>query len=342
MQSPVLDNLLHQNFSGLPVKDFLQQLAAEHPYFSPAQFFLLKQLNESDAGYADQVAKTALFFNNPHWLQYKLQQPAGVKTAPVIAMYAENTDNDDDSAELVIEEVPEKEEPVIETDPAVQSGEREVNVPVMDELNSKIDDDALKVHVAENAAPEAIAPEALSEVVVEDAAVTETVKGNLSYVENTDNDDDNAVLLPEENAPMPEMKMDIAASIKNAENDNALAFEPMHLVDYFASQGIKLSEEVQPADKLGKQLKSFTEWLKTMKKVHVPDAAAPGGSSEVAIQVLAEKSNTENEVITEAMAEVFAQQGKAAKAIELYQKLSLLNPPKSAYFAAKIENLKGQ
>ena len=47
-----------------------------------------------------------------------------------------------------------------------------------------------------------------------------------------------------------------------------MVFEPMHLVDYFASQGIKLSEEVQTGDKLGKQLKSFTEWLKTMKKVH--------------------------------------------------------------------------
>lgn len=334
MQSPVLDNLLHQNFSGLPVKDFLQQLAAEHPYFSPAQFFLLKQLNESDAGYADQAAKTALFFNNPHWLQYKLQQPAGVKTAPVIAMYAENTDNDDDNAELVIEEEPVKEAPVIETAVAVQSGEWEVNGPVMDAQNGNNEDD--------NMAPETRAAEALPEFVVEDAEVHKTVKEDLPYVENTDNDDDTAVLLPEENAPMPDIKMDLAASIKNAENDTALAFEPMHLVDYFASQGIKLSEEVQPADKLGKQLKSFTEWLKTMKKVHVPDAAAPGGSSEVAIQVLAEKSNTENEVITEAMAEVFAQQGKAAKAIELYQKLSLLNPLKSAYFAAKIQNLKGQ
>ena len=45
-----------------------------------------------------------------------------------------------------------------------------------------------------------------------------------------------------------------------------LLFEPLYTSDYFASQGIKLSEEVQPGDKLGNQLKSFTEWLKTMKK----------------------------------------------------------------------------
>lgn len=341
MQSLLLDNLLQQNFSGLPARDFLQQLAAEHPYFSPAQFFLLKQLNETDADYAGQAAKTALLFNNPHWLQFKLQQPAGVKTAPVIAMYAENTDNDDDSAELVTVETEVKEEPVIETAVPVKTEEWSVNVPAIDDSNSDNDDDnAILGGVAEVASTETITAEAHSESVIQGSASPATEA--LTYSDNTDNDDDTAVLLPEENAPMPDMKMDLTASIKNAENENAMAFEPMHLVDYFASQGIKLSEEVQPADKLGKQLKSFTEWLKTMKKVHVPDATAPGGSSEVAIQVLAEKSNTENEVITEAMAEVFAQQGKAAKAIELYQKLSLLNPTKSAYFAAKIENLKGQ
>jgi hypothetical protein len=40
------------------------------------------------------------------------------------------------------------------------------------------------------------------------------------------------------------------------------------------------------------------------------------------------------------MAEVYLQQGKPKKAIEIYQKLSLLNPSKSAYFAAKLEILK--
>ena len=59
------------------------------------------------------------------------------------------------------------------------------------------------------------------------------------------------------------------------------------------------------------------------------------------IQLLAEKSNVENDVVTEAMAEVLARQGLNDKAIVIYQKLSLLDPPKSAYFAAKIDQLKG-
>ena len=63
--------------------------------------------------------------------------------------------------------------------------------------------------------------------------------------------------------------------------------------------------------------------------------------TDTSIQTLAENSNTGAEVLTESMAEVFAKQGKTAKASEVYQKLSLLNPAKSTYFAAKIENLKG-
>jgi len=78
-----------------------------------------------------------------------------------------------------------------------------------------------------------------------------------------------------------------------------------------------------------------------MKKVHVPNTTDLDIKPDDNIQVLAENSNAEPEVLTEAMAEVFAKQGKMSKAGEVYQKLSLLNPDKSAYFAAKIENLKG-
>jgi hypothetical protein len=119
------------------------------------------------------------------------------------------------------------------------------------------------------------------------------------------------------------------------------AFEPFHTVDYFASQGIKLSQEEIPKDKFGKQLKSFTEWLRTMKRLPSKDIIQnldPGYESNV--QHLAEDSVHESDVYTESMAEVWLKQGNNTKALEVYNKLSLLNPSKRAYFAAKIENLK--
>ncbi len=120
---------------------------------------------------------------------------------------------------------------------------------------------------------------------------------------------------------------------------DALLFEPLHTTDYFASQGIKISDEVQPTDKLGKQLRSFTEWLKTMKKVH--ESKLPEGNEQLdaSVNKLAEKSNRDEEVITEAMAEAYLIQGKPEKAKDVYLKLSLLNPSKNAYFAAKIDEI---
>lgn len=119
-----------------------------------------------------------------------------------------------------------------------------------------------------------------------------------------------------------------------------MVFEPYHTVDYFASQGIKISSETIAEDKFGKQVKSFTDWLKTMKKLPLAGSATGVVSAvEKGVENLAEHSVEDAEVITESMAEVWRQQGNTEKAIELYTKLSLQNPSKSAYFAAKISNI---
>ncbi|HWC52259.1 MAG TPA: hypothetical protein VG676_01650, partial [Chitinophagaceae bacterium] len=61
---------------------------------------------------------------------------------------------------------------------------------------------------------------------------------------------------------------------------------------------------------------------------------------EKKVEQLAAHSIEDRNVVTEAMAKVWEKQGNAAKAIEIYNKLGLLNPSKSSYFAAKIEQLK--
>lgn len=120
-----------------------------------------------------------------------------------------------------------------------------------------------------------------------------------------------------------------------------LVFEPYHTVDYFASQGIKMKEEEKPADKFGQQLKSFTDWLKTIRNTPSPEKTVQTPvQAEAQVEKMAEHSLENREVITEAMAEVWEKQGNTAKAIEVYRKLSLLEPAKSTYFAAKIEDLK--
>ena len=120
-----------------------------------------------------------------------------------------------------------------------------------------------------------------------------------------------------------------------------LSFEPFHTVDYFASQGIRLKDENRPKDRFSQQLKSFTEWLKAMKKLPDSEIAIPPAASEdQQVTKMAEHSLADRQVVTEAMADVWEKQGNTEKAIETYHKLSLLNPAKSSYFAAKIEQLK--
>ena len=260
-QTDLFESLFKRKSTDTGTVALLEQLTKDHPYFSPAQFYLLQQTNEESPVHNRQSSRTAVFFDNPYWLNFQL-----TKT----------------------------------TQPIIQQKE-------------------------------------------------ETQKEMTPVLSESDNTDD-ASMMEEEIAPM-KIELKIPALNKDEKNVD-MVFEPMHLVDYFASQGIKLSEEVQTGDKLGKQLKSFTEWLKTMKKVHVAEPGQAGGltavsgeegfvQTDTSIQSLAEKSNTEDEVLTEAMAEVLAKQGKTPKAMELYQKLSLLDPYKSAYFAAKIEQLKG-
>ena len=114
-------------------------------------------------------------------------------------------------------------------------------------------------------------------------------------------------------------------------------FEPYYTIDYFAHQGIKPPTEVLPGDKLGKQLKSFTEWLKTMKRLPQVPVEPPSEAEQQHIRRFAAGSLEKKEVVTETMAEVLVKQDKKGEAIVIYEKLSLLDPSKSAYFAAKIE-----
>jgi hypothetical protein len=150
--------------------------------------------------------------------------------------------------------------------------------------------------------------------------------------------------------PAPETIADSSVAAVSAETetqpavtDSPVVFQSYHTIDYFASQGIRLEAADLTKDKLGQQLKSFTEWLKSMKKLPKSEVERPREFDETTQQLVitnAAHSIEDKDITTEAMAEVWAKQGNTSKAIDIYNKLSLLDPTKSAYFAAKIEQLK--
>jgi len=119
-----------------------------------------------------------------------------------------------------------------------------------------------------------------------------------------------------------------------------LAFEPLYTVDYFASQGIRLQQEQLGTDSLSKQVKTFTQWLQSMKKIYHTAQLETPKTEDKTISHLADASNEAEEILTETMAEVLLQQGKKTQAIRIFEKLSLLHPEKSHYFASRISALK--
>lgn len=121
--------------------------------------------------------------------------------------------------------------------------------------------------------------------------------------------------------------------------NDTLELPAYHTIDYFASQGIQLRSEDE-ADKLVKQLKSFTEWLKTMRRLPQSTIGQLEQIHEEAIYQQASGSLEEREIVTETMAEVLVKQQDTQRAIQIYHKLGLQYPSKKAYFAAKIQALK--
>lgn len=333
----LFETLFKRNFSDPGNKNFLEGITAAHPYFSPAQFYLLQRTEEGTTAFEEQAGKTNIFFNNPLWLNFQLQQ-TGPETLQESTPVAGSVPGIQVAENIVEPEPPGVEFPVIENitepEPEIEFEPEPVmaELPVMENITKTEPEPEFETGPVMTELP---VIENTTKTEPEPEFETEPVMTELPVIENMTKTEPGPEFEPEP------LKIELKLPEEKNITDDLPLFEPMHMVDYFASQGIKLSEEVQAGDKLGKQLKSFTEWLKTMKKVHTVTPAEEATKTDLTVEALAEMSNTENEVITEAMAEVFARQGKTGRAMEVYQKLSLLNPAKSAYFAAKIENLKG-
>lgn len=306
--------------------DVLEKNAKEYPYSSLATFMLLYHYKKiAHPGFENLAKKTAVLFNNPHWLQFQLYNKSSLNTTAEII----NPDNFRKEKEIPSEL--ENNLPLefsSQQNPVQDSGEKEY-VPtheIITETNSE-----------ENKEQEKEIKESSDEILSGNSFQQEEPDTN----ENAAND---AIqieeIIKDSNESTPETISENSVGVNTERGDEIIAFEPLHTVDYFASQGIKINEELLANDKLGSQMKSFTAWLKSMKKLHPGKLEEQSLATEKLIQTAADESNINTEILTEAMAEVLIKQNKKEKAIEMFSKLSLINPSKSAYFAARIESIK--
>jgi hypothetical protein len=282
----------------------LEKLAAQYPYIGTLQYLVLKKMNAEKMGEsAGQWQKTLLYFQNPYYLNALVQKSERESVIP----------------DHPLPEVPHT--PAFNPEPTIPAA-APVQEKLVKELTSELAD---ALALAKAIAHSATEPESITEgKTATDPDEAETEGPALRE----------HLLQKESPIRIPSLK-DLGPV-----TDDMPTFEPYHTIDYFASQGIKLGIEL-PKDKLGKQLKSFTEWIRTMKKL--PQAAIEekllkSGQGET-IEALAADSIETKEILTETMAEVLLKQGDTTRAAAIFRKLSLAHPDKSAYFATRIEQL---
>ena len=284
-------------------REELQQLAAQYPFFGPVQVLLLTKLKEDDQLAKDNRERASIHFRDSLWLDQLL-----VNDMAMAASFSGN-----DAVESAQERLPPHSEE--NSSPLHATHSDHVHVPVAEPVSFPGE----KIHEIETP-------------VTDEGVVDQTISSSTlpEEEESTEEASDGPPLR------MPVFQMETIDPAK-AE----LSFEPYHTVDYFASQGVRVKDDEKPKDRFSVQLKSFTEWLKAMKRIPPAEMTTVTTATEDKnVEQMAERSISDREVVTEAMAEVWEKQGNHEKAREIYRKLSLLDPPKSSYFAAKIELLK--
>ena len=93
---------------------YLENITKEHPYFSIAQFYLLRLLQKDVNGYLPQAKKTAVLFNNNHWLNFQLLEAGYSNKQPAVtkSIIAEQPPAEIIADKIFTEEKTEEEIPV--------------------------------------------------------------------------------------------------------------------------------------------------------------------------------------------------------------------------------------
>ena len=316
----------------------LEQLVTDYPYFSIAQLLFYKKLQQDHHPDAQQqLYKTGLYFPNEPWLRYLLSSTKEQTPDAGTALQDETENNkkiatpDDPrfhNQQANLTATLEQEEAIIKMPSAA---EKEESDGLNDEHEQANEDNNIITLPVENS---------LEEIAEADIS---------AEPEEAPLDDDE---LAQQTQPLPidESNQKIAQLLSEQVQDFHkpveptvpihIETEPYHTVDYFASQGIKLDTKKEE-NNFDKKVHKFTDWLRQMKRINPqPADLGTNAEEETHIATIAASSNQTKEIVTESMAEVLLKQNKMDKALEIYEKLSLLYPSKNAYFAAKIQQLK--
>lgn len=367
---PLFRKIFDSELHDIGTADKLRRITEQYPYFSLAHFFSLKNATVNDVATPEQMQMAALHFNNLFLLNKRISETLENKdfdmrgydaemrkesissedsssniTSPIETIITSGTDDFFHAAGDEPETFNKENKLQAEVNTEVQEHEAEAPLPTIEPVTENED-------IKENA----LATPEIAENVDTNAQLTnkEDLGESATPSSNTENDfakENEISVLPTSHAyvdsiphPATEEETPDATIVTNtSENTNIdqeekPLFEPLHTTDYFASQGIRISDEIKNAEE-SKEMKSFTNWLRSMKRLNQAYTHDQDRPIDPQVEKLARSSNEEQNIVTESMAETFLSQGKHEKAKEIYRQLSLQNPSKSGYFAALLEKI---
>jgi hypothetical protein len=293
----------------------------QFPYCAISQFAFTKKLYlQNEDIFIKQVQKSALYFNNINWLDFQLKH----EEHNVFCSIEKTTTND-----VYVEPILSQNEIGLET-----TIENQNTIEPIQSFDTTITEELI---AKENNNDNSISLTSFALAASEENQIHE-IDSKEDAIDGIDENTENIDL-----KIASSLEKQLSEFNKPIEENTELIIEsePYHTVDYFASQGIKVEIDPNAQDKLTKQVRKFTDWLKQMKTIQTTNTISDT-ELETEIQSIANDSNETKEIVTETMAEVLEKQGKYFKAISLYEKLSFLNPDKSTYFANKIQQLKNK
>ncbi len=326
----------------------MEQLVADHPYFSAARLLLAKKVYQETGNLHHPAVKKALLYSDQHHYAYQLI------TAEEVLQVVENR-----VAAIIPEDaLPEvMEEPVIE-EPVIIAEQEEEEEVIEEEVIEELVTTPEQQEEYHTTAPEREAPIAVAYFEPGGASHTATAEilpPPVAMPAATNGQDHVEAADEEESTSSGPIKIFPMAA---AEEETELIFQPLYTDDYFAYKRLKNPDEADDLNEQGAaEMKSFTSWLRQMKdnfagktskdwyhqQLHrMYEEDEEPEVSETVEKMAMDSIVFNNDIVSETLAEIWVRQQQYGNAIKIYQKLSLLNPDKNAYFAQKILDLKSK
>lgn len=345
----------------------MEQLVTDHPYFSAARLLLARKVFQQTGDLQHPAVRKALLYADQHHYAYQLireEQVLQVVENRVAAIIPEDTLPEDDLPAHTSDthHVPEAIAPETENI-ALEVENIATETATINDLEAFIA--APETEVFSDPQPEATndTPEAEP---IAPAAIADFEPDN-TVPNNTHPDSTTVILPPQVVSPSEEKEEEDEESsagpirifpMAAAEEETELIFQPLYTDDYFAYKRLKNPEEADALNEQGAaEMKSFTSWLRQMKdnfagktnkdwyhqQLHrIYEEDEEPEVSETVEKMAMDSIVFNNDIVSETLAEIWVRQQQYGNAIKIYQKLSLLNPDKNAYFAQKILELKSK